>query len=477
MTVSPSRIGTAVAPVALSLRARLQAGLRARADMPQLSDANCTLPLSAIAAHDWIDAPLPALAGRCVLVLTASQLGAVLALVSLDGVAARIVLCPPDLSPADLPDVIARAGVDAVVSDTSLPAIAPGLDLPRTRWFAITAFEGGAGPPRADAGLATEWVLFTSGTSGAPKMVTHTLQGLTGAIAPAARAPVPTIWGTFYDIRRYGGLQILLRALVGARSMVLAQAGESLDAHLQRLSAAGVTHQSGTPSHWRRVLMTPGLGAITPAYVRLSGEIADQGVLDSLAVAFPQAAIGHAYASTEAGVGFEVNDGRAGFPASLIDQADGAVRMRVMDGALQLSSTRTATRYVGQESLLVDGEGFVDSGDMVELRDGRYHFVGRRSGVVNVGGLKVHPEEIEAIINTRPGVRLSRVKGRRNPITGAIIEAEVVLADSGSDSAGVRQDILDHCRAVLPPFKTPTSIRFVETLPLTAGGKLERPLA
>ncbi len=47
---------------------------------------------------------------------------------------------------------------------------------------------------------------------------------------------------------------------------------------------------------------------------------------------------------------------------------------------------------------------------MVELRDGRYHFVGRREGVINVGGQKVHPEEVEAVINRHPGVRMARVR-------------------------------------------------------------------
>ncbi len=76
-------------------------------------------------------------------------------------------------------------------------------------------------------------------------------------------------------------------------------------------AAPGVTHLTGTPSHWRRALMSPAIARIAPRYVRLSGEIADQAVLDRLKVQFPDAAIGHAYASTEAGVGFEVTD-RAG---------------------------------------------------------------------------------------------------------------------------------------------------------------------
>ena len=111
---------------------------------------------------------------------------------------------------------------------------------------------------------------------------------------------------------------------------------------------------------------------------------------------------------------------------------------------------------------------------MVELRGDRYHFVGRRGGVINVGGLKAHPEEIEAVINGHPVVRMSRVSGRKSPITGAIVAAEVVLAEPGADEAAARADILAACRERLAPFKVPAMLRFSASLPLTAGGKLER---
>jgi acyl-coenzyme A synthetase/AMP-(fatty) acid ligase len=316
----------------------------------------------------------------------------------------------------------------------------------------------------------TEWVLFTSGTTGEPKMVAHTLEGLTGAIQPAASADI--IWGTFYDIRRYGGLQILLRALLGHASLVLSDADEDVADFLARLGRHGVTHLTGTPSHWRRALMSPANAAIAPRYVRLSGEIADQAVLDSLKARFPNAAIGHAYASTEAGVGFEVTDGWEGFPASYIGRP-GAVEMRVEDGRLHLRSPRTASAYVGGGPTL-QNDGWVDSGDMVEMRGDRYYFIGRTGGIINVGGLKINPEEVEAVINRQPGVRASRVSGRKSPITGAIVVADVVLTDAANDNATFRDSILAACRDVLPAFKVPAMLRVVPSLPLTAGGKLSR---
>ena len=172
-------------------------------------------------------------------------------------------------------------------------------------------------------------------------------------------------------------------------------------------------------------------------------------------------------------------DGLAGFPASLLDTQSGDVEMKVEDGSLRIRSSRIATRYLGEQGgLLTDADGFVDTGDMLELRGERYYFTGRRDGVINVGGLKVHPEEVEAVINGHPQVRMSLVRTRKNPITGALVVADVVLraeADSTSASAGKLEDeILRLCRDVLPRHKIPAVIRFVRSLGVAPSGKLVR---
>jgi acyl-coenzyme A synthetase/AMP-(fatty) acid ligase len=172
-----------------------------------------------------------------------------------------------------------------------------------------------------------------------------------------------------------------------------------------------------------------------------------------------------------------VNDGLEGFPAAMMGKGRDGVEMKVEDGSLLIRSTRTAHAYVGKKAAaLTDGDGFVDTGDMVELRGDRYHFVGRRGGIINIGGLKVHPEEIEAVINRHAEVRMSRAKSRRSPITGAIVVADVVLVD-GEDlgrSDQIRAKILADCKASLPSHKVPAVIKFVPSLDITAAGKLAR---
>jgi acyl-CoA synthetase (AMP-forming)/AMP-acid ligase II len=316
-------------------------------------------------------------------------------------------------------------------------------------------------------------VLFTSGTTGRPKMLVHTLESLTGPLDDGLHVARDAVWSTFYDIRRYGGLQILLRALVGGGSMILSEPSESVSAFLKRAGEYGVTHISGTPSHWRRALMSEAANRMNPSYVRLSGEVVDQAILNALRQAYPNADIAHAYASTEAGVAFDVRDGRAGFPASLIGNPQAKAEMRIQDGSLWIKSARVAEGYAGNNTALTGKDGFVDTGDMVVLRDDRYYFVGRRQGIINVGGQKVHPEEVEAIINQHPGVQMCLVKARPSPITGAIVVADIVVKP-GQSLENIQQEILDNCRASLPPHKIPALMREVSSLNVGVAGKINR---
>ncbi len=148
---------------------------------------------------------------------------------------------------------------------------------------------------------------------------------------------------------------------------------------------------------------------------------------------------------------------------------------------LQIRSPGTAQRYLGAGAEPLRGaDGFVDTGDRVEARAGRYYFMGRRGGVINVGGLKVHPEEVETVINAHPWVRMSLVKARRNPITGAVVTADVVLKDEAPGRPApetVMRELTECCRRTLPSHKVPAMIRFVPSLEVSPSGKLVRPSA
>jgi acyl-coenzyme A synthetase/AMP-(fatty) acid ligase len=407
---------------------------------------------------------------------TRDQLITALALIELDGAVRRLTLSPPDLSLEQLSSVAKDADADAFVSECAQP------EQNIRNWICVNfhldqilSIEDSHGR------YSTEWVLLTSGTSNRPKLVLHNLSSLSAAIGNHADRDDPTVWGTFYNICRYGGLQILLRTVLGGASLVLSSVDESCGDYLARLSQHSVTHLLGTPTHWRRALMSPRARDITPRYVRLSGEIADQSILNTLRLFYPNAVIAHAFASTEAGVALSVNDGLEGFPASLLHDAGGDVKLKVEHGSLHVRSAGTAVRYLGiRGSELRDQQDFVDTGDAVELREGRYYFLGRMSGVINVGGLKVHPEEVETVINQHPRVAMSLVRAKKNPITGSIVVADIVLKkydrqqSTVDEEAAVKSEISKKCRAALTTYKIPVTVNIVPALPIGATGKVIR---
>jgi acyl-coenzyme A synthetase/AMP-(fatty) acid ligase len=418
------------------------------------------------------------LEGKSVLLATKDQLTTVAALIELDGVARRVILCSSDLPLEHFPYVIETAEVDGIISDRApmqFGKARPVVFMPCSRNLVPRT-------PREEMPCETEWVMLTSGTTGLPKLVAHTLSSLTagfnlGNTQPPAKTSSRT-WSTFYDIRRYGGLQILLRALIFGTSLVLSSSEEPVSNFLARAGASGVTHISGTPSHWRRALMSGSIQLLHPEYVRLSGEAVDQAILDNLRSAFPQARLVHAFASTEAGLAFEVPDGLAGFPADVLTNAT-KIEMRIDDSILRIRSAGCARCYLGANApVLKDADGFVRTNDEVELEDGRYYFAGRRDGVINVGGQKVHPEQVEAVIARHPDVQMCLVRAKKSPITGALVVADVVLKTASSaenaDKAAMQSSILQLCREVLPPYKVPAAIHVVSSLALDASGKVMR---
>ena len=425
---------------------------------------------SELASGSVLDEPEADLRGRTVLLAAMDPFAAAALMIQLDGTARRIVLCPPDLSREHLGYVARTAGAEMIVTDEPLPAEADAAGCAVLRCGRKLAPIGIDGGGQAE----TEWILLTSGTTGAPKLVQHTLATLSGAIdACDGRG---NVWSTFYDIRRYGGLQIFLRAVLTGASLLVRDAGQELVDFLVWAGKCGVNQINGTPSHWRKVMISGAADRFAPEYVRLSGEIADQGVLNQLRAQYPQAKISHAFASTEAGVVFEVDDGRMGFRQAILDGSR-PVEMKVVGGTLRVRSGRTAIRYLGEGSpVLKDAEGFVDTGDSLDLRDGRYYFAGRRDGVINVGGNKVHPEEVEAVINRHPAVSMSLVQAKRNAITGALVVAQVVLRERAAEESPAEQGraILEFCRGELAAYKVPVQINVVSSLAVGEAGKLAR---
>lgn len=389
-------------------------------------------------------------------------------LLLLDGVAASVTLMPAEVAAPG--EWLQAAGARWLVSQEPDPRL-PGVD----HWNASALLERG-GEDRAALlaePVATRVVLPTSGTTGVPKLVSHTWGTLGRSIRPGTERG-GRCWGLLYELGRFAGLQVFLQALASRAGLILTGGQDDLEERLRALVQGGCDALSATPTLWRKILMSPAAAGLALRQVTLGGEIADAAVLRALATRFPEARITHVYASTEAGVGFSVRDRMAGFPSEYLERAPGGVEVRVdAGGRLWLRPPTRGQCFVGLGPVASD-EGWIDTGDLVERRGDRFHFLGRASGCINVGGDKVIPEEVEQVILEVPEVALVRVSGVRNPIVGNLVGAVVVPRPGVTDYAAIEVGVRRHCRERMARFKVPAVIRVVAELPTGPGGKLVR---
>jgi acyl-CoA synthetase (AMP-forming)/AMP-acid ligase II len=355
----------------------------------------------------------------------------------------------------------ASAGVDFRIAENDL-SVTP------------TGAPNGASRSRRDAGEPPSVLVPTSGTSGTPKIARHTMASMLGRIRAPRAARRPVRWLLTYQPAGFAGLQMILTALATESSVVCLR-----DINVPELAKAAleheVTHVSGTPTFWRSFVLCLGARAATLdlAQITLGGELVDQATLDRLARAFPRARVCHIYASTEAGALFSVTDGRAGFPAKWLAEGVDGVGLRIRDGVLEVKSPRAMAGYLDPTKRPYADDGWLVTGDRVDVRGDRAFFVGRQDAVINIGGGKVTPDEVESALIDVPGVQDLRAYAAKNPITGFVVALEVAVS-SGADPEQVKKDVLDAARARLAAYKVPRLVKVVETIRSDASGKKSR---
>jgi acyl-CoA synthetase (AMP-forming)/AMP-acid ligase II len=344
-----------------------------------------------------------------------------------------------------------------------------GAGVPELLVADLTGAAGAGAPPAPDRAPV---LILTTGTTGRPKGARHDWSRLAAGVRRREGSEAER-WLLAYNPNQFAGLQVLLHALVRGSTIVVPSSNQPREA-LAAMRDHGVTHASATPTFWRFVLALlddggDGAADLPLTQITLGGEAVPGPLLDRLRARFPGAHVSQIYASTEFGSSVSVRDGRNGLPLSVLERGDDAgVQFRIVDGELHARSQVGMLGYAGEG----DDDGWRPTGDLVEVRGDRIHFVGRTSEVVNVGGVKVHPVAVEEVIAAVEGVAVAVVYGRPNALTGQILAADVVPAP------GVDHDELeDRIRAAcehLPRAAVPRRIRMVESLELR-GNKLVRP--
>lgn len=295
--------------------------------------------------------------------------------------------------------------------------------------------------------------LLTSGSTGRPKQVAHTLDSLTtvGGDQPHR------VWLCPYATGAYAWWQIVTLSLALPGQDVVFVEPSELDSWPARALDYGVTAASGTPTFWRQAMFRSGdtLAKIPFEQLTLGGEPVDQAVLDALHEMFPNARLSWIYASSEAGAAIAVHDGQAGFPAKWLDRhTPGRPVLTVEDGELIIMSDKAARGM----------EGAIRTGDRVEIVGDRVLITGRiASDEINVGGSKASAGKVRSTLLSHPDVAWAAVKGRKAPLVGNMVVAEVVLRDGAQVESAALQA---YCAQRLPDYSVPRRIRVLPEIPM-----------
>jgi acyl-CoA synthetase (AMP-forming)/AMP-acid ligase II len=199
--------------------------------------------------------------------------------------------------------------------------------------------------------------------------------------------------------------------------------------------------------------------------ITFGAEVMPASTLERLARTFPSVRLVQKYGSTE----FGALRGRSRADGALWLESSDAQQLRVVDGLLQVKTSTALLGYLNAESP-VAADGWLHTGDLVQ-QDGDYlRILGRASELINVGGEKVFPSEIEATLLELPFVQDALAFGEPNALMGQVVSVELVYtgpARGAELSALVRK----HCAARLARHKVPMRVEVVPSLSMSAQKK------
>ena len=308
---------------------------------------------------------------------------------------------------------------------------------------------------RLQAAARPGLILFTSGSTGEPKGVVHDFGRLLQKFH-VRRPAMRTISFLLFD--HWGGLNTLLHCLANGSPVVLPE-NRTPEYICRLLEQHRVELLPASPTFLNMLLLSKAfvgrdLGALR--VITYGSEPMPQSTLAGLRAAFPNVELRQTYGLIELGV----LRAKSQSSESLWVKVGGeGYDVRVVDGILQIKADSAMLGYLNAPSPFTE-DGYFITGDRVES-DGEYlRILGRESELINVGGQKVFPAEVEGVLLECEMVQDAVVYGERHPLTGKIVCADVQLRGA-YEEAEARRVIKRFCADRLEPYKVPVKVRFV----------------
>lgn len=295
-------------------------------------------------------------------------------------------------------------------------------------------------------------VLFTSGSSGKPKAAVHDFKKLLKKFDKKRRTYV-TVNFLLFD--HWGGLNTMFHILANGGLLVLLS-DRSPDYVCEQIDRYNVELLPTSPTFLNMLM-------ISRAYQRWSlqslklitygAEPMPESLLKMLSKTFPNVQLQQTYGLIELGVLSSKSENNDSLWVKI--GGDG-YKVRVNDGLLEIKSDSAMLGYINAPSPYTE-DGWFKTGDAVEVKGDYFQILGRKSELINVGGEKVYPQEVESVILEMEDITDVLVFGEKNPLTGNIVCARVAT-DSSKSKEEIIKEIKTLCRAKLASFKVPVKI-------------------
>lgn len=306
----------------------------------------------------------------------------------------------------------------------------------------------------------SEVTIFTSGTTGQPKKVTHSIQSLTRSVRISEKYS-DNIWGFAYNPTHMAGIQVFFQSFLNLNLIVnLFSSNRAIIYSL--IDEYGISHISATPTFYRLLL------PYEKAYhsvkrITFGGEKSNSKLYDSINQIFPNAKVNNIYASTEAGTLFSTHGENFRIPNDIVN------KIKIIDDELLIHYS-----LLGNSDSLKINNDYYNTGDLIEWIDFEaktFRFKSRKNELINVGGYKINPIEVENYILEIDGVVQTVVYGKYSSVLGNILCADVKLAENTNITESyIRNQLADK----IQDFKIPRRIKFVDSFLLTRTGKIKR---
>lgn len=304
-------------------------------------------------------------------------------------------------------------------------------------------------------------VIYTSGTTGQPKKVIHNFNTMTRNVKRDSKF-LDNTWGFCFNPTHFAGLQVFFQAFLNGNALI-----NLFDIDRKRVEYLcikyKVTNLSATPTYYRTLMPYCNVQNDTIKKITLGGERYDPSLEKKLGYYFPHAKIVNIYASTEAGSLL----GAEGEVFSIPIELNKLIKL-TDDKEILIHKSLLGSIEEAQPS------EWYYTGDIVEIiSENKFKIISRKSEIINIGGYKVNPHEVENQIMQLKGVLDVTVKARANKITGNILVADIVKQEE-LDSIEFERYISENLKSSLQSWKVPRIIKFVDCLDSTRTGKKVR---